>query len=130
MKDELSCRRAGFNLFGQRLQIDTARPKVGCELYEITETSTKSVQSPNNQSVTFTQRFQTSLKFRSNSRLAASVFLVDLSALRTLESVPLQIECLIIGRDASVANAHVANPKTGVVYGSYILRWLPQQILS
>jgi hypothetical protein len=57
MKDELSCRRAGFNFFGQRLEIDTARPELGCELYEITETATKSVQSPNNQSVTFTQRF-------------------------------------------------------------------------
>jgi hypothetical protein len=31
--------------------------------------------------------------------------------LRTLKSVPLQIECLIIGRDASVTNAHVPNPK-------------------
>jgi hypothetical protein len=39
------------------------------------------------------------------------VFLVDLSALRALQSVPLQIKCLIIGRDPSVANAHVANPK-------------------
>jgi len=29
---ELSCRRAGFNLFGQRLEIDTARPELGCEL--------------------------------------------------------------------------------------------------
>jgi hypothetical protein len=48
-----------------------------------------------------------------NRRLAASVFLVDLPALRPLKSVPLQIERLIIGRDASVANAHIANPKNG-----------------
>jgi hypothetical protein len=85
MKDELSCRRAGFNLFGQRLEIDTARPKIGCEMYEITETAAKSVQSPNHQSVTFTQRFEASFKFRAKSRFAASVFLVDLSALRPLK---------------------------------------------
>jgi hypothetical protein len=36
MKGELSCRRAGFNFFGQRLEIDTARPEFGCEMYEIT----------------------------------------------------------------------------------------------
>ena len=40
-----------------------------------------------------------------------TVRLVDLTALRTFKCIPLQIECLIIGRDASVANAHVANPK-------------------
>ena len=39
------------------------------------------------------------------------MFLVDLSALRALKSVALQTERLIIGRDACVANAHVANPK-------------------
>ena len=65
-------------------------------VYEITETATKSVQSPNNQSVTFTQRFEASLKFRPHSRLAASVFLVDLSALRPLQSVALQIQRLIV----------------------------------
>ena len=82
--------------FGQRFEIDAARPELGCELYEITETATKSVQSPNNQSVTFTQRFEASLKFRPHSRLAASVFLVDLSALRPLQSVALQIQRLIV----------------------------------
>jgi hypothetical protein len=46
-----------------------------------------------------------------NGGLAASMFLVDLSALRALKSVALQIECLIVGRDACVAKAHVANPK-------------------
>jgi hypothetical protein len=58
------------------------------------------------------------------------VFLVDLSAFRPLKSAPLQIECLIIGRDASVADAHVANSKKQPFYGSYILRWLLQQILA
>src|SRR5260370_29648695 len=111
MKDELSGRRSGFNIFGQRLEIDTARPEFTCEMYEITEAATKSIKSPNDQSVTFTQRFKTRIKFRPNSRFAASVFLVDLKALRTFKCIPLQIECLIIGRDASVANAHVANPK-------------------
>src|SRR5271166_1299795 len=62
MKDELSCRRAGLNFFGQRFEIDAARPELGCEIYEITETATQSVQSPNDESVTFTQRFQASLK--------------------------------------------------------------------
>ena len=60
---ELSCRRAGFNSFGQRLEINTARTKFGREMYEVTWTATKSVQSPNDQSVTFTQRFKTSIKF-------------------------------------------------------------------
>jgi hypothetical protein len=60
-------------------------------MYEITETATKPVQSPNDESVTFTQRFQASLKFRPNGRLAASMFLVDLSALRTLKSVDMRI---------------------------------------
>jgi hypothetical protein len=36
MKDQLSCRRAGFNFFGQRLEIDTARPEFNCKMYEIT----------------------------------------------------------------------------------------------
>jgi hypothetical protein len=96
---------------------------------EITETATQSVQSPNDESVAFTQRFQASLKFGPHGGLAASMFLVDLSALRALKSVALQIECLIVSRDACVANAHVANPKIRGVYETYFLRWLPQHIL-
>jgi hypothetical protein len=30
--------------FDQRFEIDAARPELGCEIYEITETATQSVQ--------------------------------------------------------------------------------------
>jgi hypothetical protein len=37
-------------------------------MYKINETATGSVQSPNDESVTFSERFQASLKFRPNGR--------------------------------------------------------------
>ena len=69
----------------------------------------KPVKPPHDEGVTLAQTFEASLQLRPPGVLAGGLFLVNLTALGPLQSVPLQIQGLVFGRDTGVADAHVPN---------------------
>jgi hypothetical protein len=78
------------------------------------------MRSPNYQRIALAQGLQTRLKLGADGVLAAGVLLVNLPALRLLQSIALKIERLVISRDPRIADLHipfpyVANLKSGTV---------------
>jgi hypothetical protein len=83
--------------------------QVGDESDEIGEVAAQPIESPNNEGVAFTQALEAAFQLRPGDVLSAGLFFVYLTASGTLECVSLQIEGLVIRRDAGVADAHVPN---------------------
>jgi hypothetical protein len=67
------------------------------------------IKPPNYESVAFTQTPKAAFQLRSPRVLSAGLFLIHLTAPGMLEPICLQIEGLVVGRDTSVADAHVPN---------------------
>ena len=111
MEYQLSCRRASFYLFCQRLQLDTAGLKLVNKTNEISKAPAESIKPPHHKSVTFPQRSEAGVELWATRVLAASVFLVDLPTFCSFQRVTLKVECLVVRRDSSVTDPHVAIEK-------------------
>jgi hypothetical protein len=111
MEYQLSCRRASFYLFCQRLQLDTAGLKLVNKTNEISKAPAESIKPPHHKSVTFPQRSEAGVEIWATRVLAASVFLLDLPTFCSFQRVTLKVECLVVRRDSSVTDPHVAIEK-------------------
>ena len=109
MKNEPTGRGNSFDLLGERLKVDLPLFQLGDQSDKIGEVAAQAIKPPNHEGVAFSQAFEAAFKLRPAGVLPAGLLFVYLSALGVLKCVSLQIEDLIIRRDAGVANAHVPN---------------------
>ena len=109
MENEPPGRRAGFNLLGQGFEVDLTLFELCDKADEVGQIAPKPVEPPDDEGVSLAEAFEASFKLRPADVLAACLFFVHLPAFGVLEGVPLQVERLVVGGDAGVADAHVSN---------------------
>ena len=109
MEDQPAGGGDGFDLFRERFEINLSLFELSDEADEIGQIPPQPVKSPHDEGVTLAQTSEAGLQLRPLGVFAGGLFFVNLAALGPLQSVPLQIQGLVFGRDTSVADAHVPN---------------------
>lgn len=107
----------GLNLFGERFEIDLLLFELSDEGYEIGKIPPQPIKLPYDNGVALTQTFQAGLQLRPLGVFTGGVFFINLPTLGPLQSVPLQIQGLVFGRDTSVADAHGLNVNKSRYFG-------------
>jgi hypothetical protein len=105
VKDELATAGGGVDLFGEALEADAALIQPSHQLDELGEGSAEAIEAPDHEGVTGADILEGlgesgPVCFGTTRRIAE-----DLLALCCLQSIELQGEILIVGRDAGIPNS-------------------------
>lgn len=104
VKDEFTRGAVSADLFGDTLEPDASVFELSDDPNEIRKAPPKSVESPNDERVTITERSKTVLQLRSVGRLAGHFLFVGRLATSSLERITLQVQVQVVGRDAGVSD--------------------------
>ena len=96
MKDQLATSIGRIDVFSKRLEANSLIGKRLDDINQIFERSTKPIQSPNDQRVSFPEDFKTGAQFLPVTILARQFFLKYLFAPRYGECIKLQFRPLVM----------------------------------
>jgi hypothetical protein len=108
MEDEASGRRNGLDLFGEGFEVDFSLFEFRDEADHVGQVSPQPVQTPDDECVPFAKALETGFELWAADMFSGCVLFVDLPASCSFERIALQVQGLVFGRDAGVADAHVS----------------------
>jgi len=109
VEDKAASWRTCFDLLRQRFEVDFVLIQFRNESYQVGQISSEPVQSPDNERIAFSQTLETAFQLWPICALSAGLFFINLSTCCAFQCVLLQVESLVVGGNASIANAHVSN---------------------
>jgi hypothetical protein len=106
MKEEAARWGARVDRVGEALELDSQLVKFSNQVNQIFDAPAQPVQLPNDERIAFAQRFQRFRELWAFRATAACFFVKELLTSRIGQRIDLQIEVLVLGGDARVADQH------------------------